>query len=138
MSASDVIRFASRSRVDLAASSVPRGPVPLVQPKGELVGILSARYPDARLADMVLPDTIRTRLERVLSEQRHQQHLRGHGLHPRRKLLLVGPPGSGTAAKTRDMKLHRLPWPKDELAALRVSGDGRAVIAMHRTVSASG
>ena len=32
------------------------------------------------------------------------------------------------AAKTRDMKLHRLPWPKDELAALgrcasRAAGD---------------
>ncbi len=70
-------------------------PVPLVQPKGELAGLLNARYPDLRLTDMILPDTLRDRLERVLSEQRHQQNLRDHGLHPRRKLLLVGPPGSG-------------------------------------------
>jgi SpoVK/Ycf46/Vps4 family AAA+-type ATPase len=70
-------------------------PVPLVQPKGELAGILDARYPDLRLADMILPDALHGRLERVLSEQRHQQNLRDHGLHPRRKLLLVGPPGSG-------------------------------------------
>jgi SpoVK/Ycf46/Vps4 family AAA+-type ATPase len=73
----------------------PGGPVPLVQPKGELAGLLSARYPETRLPDMILPDTIRARLERVLNEQRQQQGLRGHGLHPRRKLLLIGPPGSG-------------------------------------------
>jgi SpoVK/Ycf46/Vps4 family AAA+-type ATPase len=70
-------------------------PVPLVQPKGELAGLLNARYPDLRLPDMILPDAIRSQLERVLSEQRQQQNLRDHGLHPRRKLLLVGPPGSG-------------------------------------------
>ena len=70
-------------------------PVPLVQPKGELAGLLSARYPDLRLADMILTDAIRSRLERVLSEHRRQQNLRDHGLQPRRKLLLIGPPGSG-------------------------------------------
>ncbi|GEC17166.1 AAA family ATPase [Nitrobacter winogradskyi] len=70
-------------------------PVPLVQPKGQLASLLNARYPDLRLGDMILPETIRVRLERVLKEQRQQQNLREHGLHPRRKLLLVGPPGSG-------------------------------------------
>ena len=70
-------------------------PVPLVQPKGELAGLLNARYQDLRLTDMILPDVLRRRLERVLSEQRQQQSLRDHGLQPRRKLLLVGPPGSG-------------------------------------------
>src|SRR3982074_3692338 len=42
----------------------PGGPVPLVQPKGELAGLLNARYPETRLPDMILPDTIRTRLDR--------------------------------------------------------------------------
>ena len=77
------------------AMARPGGPIPLVQPKGELAGLLSARYPDTRLKDMILPDDIQGRLERVLLEQRQQEHLRGHGLHPRRKLLLIGPPGSG-------------------------------------------
>ncbi|MCW3686430.1 ATP-binding protein, partial [Burkholderia cenocepacia] len=31
----------------------------------------------------------------VLREQRHHEQLRLHGLSPRRKLLLVGPPGTG-------------------------------------------
>jgi hypothetical protein len=35
-----------------------------------------------------------------------------------------------TAAKTRDMKLHRLPWPKDELAAL-----GEAQVELRVTLS---
>lgn len=53
------------------------------------------RYPDLRLTDMILPDSLRSRLHRVLGEQRQQASLREHGLVPRRKLLLVGPPGSG-------------------------------------------
>lgn len=71
------------------------GPFPLAQPKGELAGILSASYPDTRLGDMILPADLQGRLERVLLEQRQQEHLRGHGLQPRRKLLLIGPPGTG-------------------------------------------
>lgn len=71
------------------------GPVPIAQPKGELASILSARYPDTRLNDMVLRDEVRDRLERVLIEQRQRERLREHQLHPRRKLLLIGPPGSG-------------------------------------------
>jgi SpoVK/Ycf46/Vps4 family AAA+-type ATPase len=44
---------------------------------------------------MVLSDDLAERLGRVVKEQRQQERLRGRGLHPRRKLLLVGPPGSG-------------------------------------------
>jgi SpoVK/Ycf46/Vps4 family AAA+-type ATPase len=86
--------------IDAAKSKVPTihrvsGPVPLVQPKGELAGLLSARYPETRLPDMIVPDQIRTRLKRVLTEQRQQEQLRSHGLRARSKLLLIGPPGSG-------------------------------------------
>src|SRR6266480_5268548 len=76
---------AAKSKAPLMAR--PGGPIPLVQPKGELAGLLSARYPDTRLTDMILPSDLQGRLERVLLEQRQQEHLRGHGLHPRRKLL---------------------------------------------------
>ncbi|TNM60249.1 AAA family ATPase [Aliirhizobium smilacinae] len=73
----------------------PGGAVALVQPKGELAGLLSARYPDIRLADMVLAQPLRQRLDRILAEQRQQANLLSHGLQPRRKILLVGPPGAG-------------------------------------------
>ncbi|WP_306566444.1 AAA family ATPase, partial [Aquabacterium sp.] len=46
-------------------------------------------------SDMVLAQTVQTGLQRVLKEQKHLSKLRSHGLHPRRKLLLVGPSGTG-------------------------------------------
>lgn len=44
---------------------------------------------------MVLPDDLDQRLQRVIREQRQRHRLLTHGLTPRRKLLLIGPPGSG-------------------------------------------
>lgn len=78
-----------------AALEKKGGPVPIVQPKGELASLLTAYYPDIRLADMALPESLKLQLNRVLLEQHQQERLRGHELRPRRKLLLVGPPGSG-------------------------------------------
>ena len=71
------------------------GPVPIAQPKGELTSLLAARYSDIRLTSMVLAPSLGERLGRILKEQRQQERLRARGLSPRRKLLLVGPPGSG-------------------------------------------
>jgi SpoVK/Ycf46/Vps4 family AAA+-type ATPase len=70
-------------------------PVPLAQPRGELAGLLTVGYPKTRVADMALPEVLRARLERVLTEQRERDRLREHGFSPMRKLLLVGPPGTG-------------------------------------------
>lgn len=70
-------------------------PVPLAQPRGELAGLLSVCYPKTVLADMALPEALCVRLERVLTEQRERDRLREHGFLPMRKLLLVGPPGTG-------------------------------------------
>lgn len=70
-------------------------PVALNQPRGELAGLLSVGYPKTRLADMALTEALRTRLDRVLTEQRQRERIREHGFSPMRKLLLVGPPGTG-------------------------------------------
>lgn len=70
-------------------------PIALAQPKGELSDLLTARYPSEHLAEMVVAETVALKLQRVLREQRHAEKLRLHGLAPRRKLLLVGPPGTG-------------------------------------------
>ncbi|UEP21539.1 ATP-binding protein [Burkholderia ambifaria] len=70
-------------------------PIPLAQPKGELSELLAVQYPDEHLQHMVLSDAVRQKLDRVLREQRHHEQLHAHGLSPRRKLLLIGPPGTG-------------------------------------------
>jgi SpoVK/Ycf46/Vps4 family AAA+-type ATPase len=86
-----------RELIDAAKSrrTAADGAVPLARPKGELASLLSVSYPSVRLTDMVLSTPLLESLRRVLKEQRHLSKLRGHGLHPWRKLLLVGPPGTG-------------------------------------------
>ena len=70
-------------------------PVPINRPQGELANLLEASYPKTRLADMILADTLAEQLRRVMREQRHAGRIVEHGLSPRRKLLLIGPSGTG-------------------------------------------
>lgn len=70
-------------------------PVPITRATGELAGLLTATYPKVHLSDMVLAPATLGQLRRVVMEYREQHKLRAHGLSARRKLLLVGPPGSG-------------------------------------------
>ena len=76
-------------------SATPRQPVPIMRARGELAGLLSVNYPKLRLADMVLAEEQQTQLQRIALEYRQQHRLRARNLSARRKLLLVGPPGSG-------------------------------------------
>jgi hypothetical protein len=69
--------------------------VPLVQPRGELAGIISVSYPEQRLPSLVIDSALFARLERVVREHHEMSVLAGYGLPPRRKLLLCGPPGTG-------------------------------------------
>ena len=70
-------------------------PVPITRPKGDLEGLLSVSYPQTRLSEMVLEEVILGKLKRVVKEQRYLTDIQALGLHPRRKLLLLGPPGTG-------------------------------------------
>lgn len=69
--------------------------VPISKPRGELASLLTVSYPKSRLADMVLHAELEQQLERIILEQRHAAEILSQGLQPRRKLLLVGPPGTG-------------------------------------------
>ena len=65
------------------------------KPRGELASLLTVTYPANRLSDMVLDDQASQQLARIIKEQRLLARIKEHGLSPRRKLLLVGPPGTG-------------------------------------------
>lgn len=88
-----------RKLIDLAkarrAATPENNAVPISKPRGELANLLSVTYPKSRLMDMVLNADIEQQLQRIIREQRHAADILSHGLQPRRKLLLVGPPGTG-------------------------------------------
>ncbi len=65
------------------------------KPRGELANLLTVTHPANRLSDMVLDDLAAKQLARIIKEQRLLVRIKEHGLSPRRKLLLVGPPGTG-------------------------------------------
>lgn len=77
------------------AADIRSAPIPVVRPKGELAGLVSASYPLTRLENMVLDEGVVDKLLSIIDEQRHREKLAKHGLKPRRKFLLTGPPGTG-------------------------------------------
>jgi SpoVK/Ycf46/Vps4 family AAA+-type ATPase len=87
-----LIDDAKRQNRPLEAS---RSPVLIAQPRGELSNLLGVSYPKLRLPDMILDKNVQQRLSRVIKEQKGIERIRSFGLRPRRKLLLVGPPGTG-------------------------------------------
>lgn len=86
-----------RNLIDKAKSnsnSLPKLTL-LAAPRGELSGLLEVSYPKLKLIDMVLSPAIAEGLHRLLKEQTQIQKIRNFGLLPRKKLLLVGLPGTG-------------------------------------------
>lgn len=86
---------AKSRRAAVTGNSPDSKAVPISKPRGELANLLSVSYPKSRLGDMVLNSELAQQLERIIREQRHAAEILSHGLSPRRKLLLVGPPGTG-------------------------------------------
>ena len=85
-----------QTKVRKSSKSLSSGnATPIGRPRGELANLLSVSYPKARLVDMVLEDDLTEQLHRIVREQRQASRILSHGLAPRRKLLLMGPPGTG-------------------------------------------
>lgn len=61
----------------------------------ELGNLLHVSQPELRLSDVVLEQSAHAQLQRLVREQRMMSRIKEHGLSPRRKILLVGPPGTG-------------------------------------------
>ena len=73
----------------------PAKAVPLVRASRDLSEFIQIGYSDFTLDDLIVPQTIRASLQRLVIEQRQHEKLAAHGLKPRRKVLLHGPPGTG-------------------------------------------
>jgi len=83
-----------RARRVQAPAGFPRA-VPIARPAGELAGLVMASYPNTPLSEMVVSEPVYRSISQVIEQYRQRDRLRSHGLSPKRKLLLVGPPGCG-------------------------------------------
>ena len=69
--------------------------VPFAAPRGDLADLIELRNPSHRLDDVVLNVHRRDQIDGLIREQARRDWLREHGKTPSRRVLFVGPPGSG-------------------------------------------
>jgi SpoVK/Ycf46/Vps4 family AAA+-type ATPase len=67
----------------------------VAQPQGEAAELLEPIYSDLRTSDLILPEALRERVDRILAEQQNLNRIKEHNLCPRQRLLFTGPPGCG-------------------------------------------
>jgi SpoVK/Ycf46/Vps4 family AAA+-type ATPase len=116
-----------------------RRAVPIARPTGELSGLVLASYPSMRLGDMILSDSVRDRIEEIILQQRQRDLLRSHGLAPKRKLLLVGPPGCGKTMTASVLAAEcRLPLLFVQLHSLISKYMGETATKLHHVFDAMG
>jgi SpoVK/Ycf46/Vps4 family AAA+-type ATPase len=87
-----------RVEIDKARARNSRGasvPIAFATPRGSLEGLLEMREPRYSLKDVVINERLAARFGDVLRQQRKRDWLREHGKTPNRRLLFIGPPGSG-------------------------------------------
>jgi SpoVK/Ycf46/Vps4 family AAA+-type ATPase len=57
--------------------------------------IVAEKIPDKKLSELLLPQSIVDNCNELIEEHMRADLLRSHGLEPRNKILLIGPPGNG-------------------------------------------
>lgn len=87
-----------REMVDKARRQ--KGAVVLKFPQ-DMRGLVLSEKPDMPKAALVMPSALENRIERIIHEYRQQHRLKTHGLTHRRKIMLVGPPGTGKTMTAR-------------------------------------
>jgi SpoVK/Ycf46/Vps4 family AAA+-type ATPase len=61
----------------------------------DLSDLILQAEPDTKLPELIVNDSIKTRIMRLLKEYRQRTKIQQFGLQNRRKLLISGPPGTG-------------------------------------------
>lgn len=87
-----------RAAVDEARGKASRGAsvaIPFAKPRGDLESLIDLKSAKLRLADVVLNPGLCKRLQDIVRQQQKREWLREHGKTPNRRILFVGPPGSG-------------------------------------------
>lgn len=85
-------------------------PLPFAKPRGELDGLLVLREPQFALDDVILAEPLKKKLGDLVREQLRRTWLREHGKVPNRRVLFLGPPGSGKT-KTAEALAKKLKLP---------------------------
>ncbi len=81
-----------RDLIDRARKDIRLTEVRLPQ---DLRGLVLSEESKAPKSSLVVPANLGKRVERIIHEYRQQHKLRNYGLAHRRKILLIGPPGTG-------------------------------------------
>ncbi len=75
--------------------SIKNLPISIAKGVKDTNGLLFTSHPKEKLNNLTTSVELKDQLKRLIREQRHMVKLKNHGLSPRRKILLVGPPGTG-------------------------------------------
>lgn len=87
-----------RAAVDEARGKAPKGAtvaIPFARPRGDLEALIDFKATTLRLLDVILHQSVSKQLADLVRQQQRRDWLREHGRTPNRRLLFVGPPGSG-------------------------------------------
>jgi SpoVK/Ycf46/Vps4 family AAA+-type ATPase len=93
--AAEIKKLVDRARERKSTPKASPSIFHVAQPQGEAAELLEEVDLGWKVKDLILPQSLRDRIMRILEEQQHLSRLKEHGLHPRQKLLFTGPPGCG-------------------------------------------